>query len=477
MDSNILPYFPRPLSVLTSLLLLTMYLSGCGIVAGQMEGSRVAEQAQKAIEEGKRLSPEGSFCGLGYLDFPNGVIHTVRPNTEAAGLKPGDRIVAVNGTRGLNQEGRNRAIVSNPPGTRVVLTIDRKGSETEIVFVCGDGARSRDAAMRILEAASRKDWTACKEAAQDYVRIDGIRLAAILQAYLSCSEAERLAQRRRPNANDAGLLYEATRKGIEEARYDPGVLASIRGEVLSKVEWLRANRFQSLAEDLRAELDRPVGQDLKPSPSDSLPSRQSKSQGTCFAVTPDGGVLTAYHIVKNANEIWVTFSTGQREKATVEQSAMTVDIALLHINRNVESYLPLASTRSATAGQRVFTIGFPATQVLGLEPKFTDGSISALSGVRGEASFIQITVPVQPGNSGGPLMNDRGEVLGIITSTAAIAPFLASTGSLPQNVNWAVKADYAMPLVASQNVQVAPTREEAIKRGMSAVCLVEASQR
>ena len=453
-----------------------MYLSACGIVAGQMEGSRLAEQAQREIREVKRLLPEGSFCGSGLMAFPSGVIHTVLPYTAAAGLKPGDRIVAVNGTRGLNQEGRTHAIVSNPPGTRVVLTIDRQGSETEIGFVCEDGARYRDAAMRTLEAASRKDWMACKEAAQDYVRIDGIRPAVVLQAFLSCNEAQRVAQLRPPNFNDAGLVYEANRKGIEEARYDPGVLASIRGEVLSKVEWLRANGFQSFAQDLRVELDRPVGQELKPSPSDSLPSRQSKSQGTCFAVTPDGGVLTAYHIVENANEIWVTFWKGQPEKAAVEQSAKTVDIALLRINRKVESYLPLASTRSVGAGQHVFTIGFPATPVLGFEPKFTDGSISALSGFRGEASFIQITVPVQPGNSGGPLMNDRGEVLGIITSTAPIAPFLAS-GSLPQNVNWAVKADYAMPLVASQYIQIAPTREEAIKRGMSAVCLVEANQR
>jgi S1-C subfamily serine protease len=475
MDSNTFPHFSRPLSVLMSLIFLTLYLSACAIVTGQMEASRVAEQAQREIREGKRLLPEGSFCGSGLLAFPSGVIHTVLPYTAAAGLKPGDRIVAVNGTRGLNQEGRTHAIVSNPPGTRIVVTVDRQGSETEIAFVCEDGARYRDATMRILEAASRKDWMACKEAVQDYERIDGIRPAAILQAFLSCSEAQRLAQLRRPNFNDAGLVYEANRKGIEEARYDLGVLASIRGEMLSKVEWLRANGFQSFAQDLRAELDKPPTRQAEASPLP--PTRQTKSQGTCFAVTPDGGVLTAYHIVKDANEIWVTFATSQREKAAVEQSAMTVDIALLRINRKVESYLPLASTRSATAGQHVFTIGFPATQVLGFEPKFTDGSISALSGVRGEASFMQITVPIQPGNSGGPLMNDRGEVLGIITSTAAIAPFFASTGSLPQNVNWAIKADYAIPLMASQNIQLAPTREEAIKRGMSAVCLMEANQR
>src|SRR4029077_5318980 len=77
MDSNTFPHFPQPLSVLMSLILLNMYLSACGIVAGQMEGNRLAEQAQREIREVKRLLPEGSFCGSGFMAFPSGVIHTV----------------------------------------------------------------------------------------------------------------------------------------------------------------------------------------------------------------------------------------------------------------------------------------------------------------------------------------------------------------------------------------------------------------
>lgn len=54
---------------------------------------------------------------------------------------------------------------------------------------------------------------------------------------------------------------------------------------------------------------------------------------------------------------------------------------------------------------------------------------------------------MQPGNSGGALVNERGEVVGIITSSAAIIPFIKESGTLPQNVNWAVKADYLRPLI------------------------------
>ena len=114
--------------------------------------------------------------------------------------------------------------------------------------------------------------------------------------------------------------------------------------------------------------------------------------------------------------------------------------------------------------------------LLGSEPKYTDGAVSALSGLRGEATLIQTTVPIQPGNSGGPLVTARGDVIGIITSSAAVRPFLASTGTLPQGVNWAVKADYAMPLFDEPpGLSAAESREEATQRALRASCLVETS--
>ena len=98
-------------------------------------------------------------------------------------------------------------------------------------------------------------------------------------------------------------------------------------------------------------------------------------------------------------------------------------------------------------GQRVFTLGYPVPGVLGEEVKYTEGVISSLSGLQGEDSLMRITVPVQPGNSGGPLVNEAGEVVGIITSSAAISAFFRLTGTLPQNVNWAVKGNYILSLL------------------------------
>src|SRR5262245_34808783 len=95
--------------------------------------------------------------------------------------------------------------------------------------------------------------------------------------------------------------------------------------------------------------------------------------------------------------------------------------------------MSFSKPRSVRVG--VFTVGFPATQILGSEAKFTDRSVSALSGLGGEATFLQVTVAVQPGNSGGPLVNNDGQVVGVVTSSAAVRSFLAETGTLPQNTS------------------------------------------
>jgi len=112
-----------------------------------------------------------------------------------------------------------------------------------------------------------------------------------------------------------------------------------------------------------------------------------------------------------------------------------------------------------------------------LGPKFTDGAVSAEYGPGGETSLLQVTIPVQPGNSGGPVVTLDGSVVGIVSSSAAIIPFLKATGTLPQNVNWAIKAEYAKPLFDQpQSRQVSKSRSEAIDHTTQAVCLVEATK-
>ena len=96
--------------------------------------------------------------------------------------------------------------------------------------------------------------------------------------------------------------------------------------------------------------------------------------------------------------------------------------------------------------------------------------------IHGDSRVIQMTVPVQPGNSGGPLVTEDGAVIGIITSSAAAVPFFRSTGAPPQGINWAVKSDEALALLNRARIASAPLeRADAIKRARRSVCAVSAT--
>ena len=186
------------------------------------------------------------------------------------------------------------------------------------------------------------------------------------------------------------------------------------------------------------------------SPEQSRPSPERTAvTGTGFFIGEEGIVVTALHVVDGAQEIKVRTADGQWFPAQILKRSHSTDIAILGLECKSCPFLRLADMAAVRQGQRVFTLGYPVAGVLGDEVKYTDGVISSLSGTQGDGSLLQVTVPIQPGNSGGPLLNEKGEVIGVVTSSAAVATFLRVTGTLPQNVNWAVKGSYVSALWAS----------------------------
>jgi S1-C subfamily serine protease len=208
------------------------------------------------------------------------------------------------------------------------------------------------------------------------------------------------------------------------------------------------------------------------------PERPSMSVGTAFFVGPEGDALTAYHVVDGADRLACRTIDGTTHEAQVVRMNQANDLALLRVNFRPTRYLGLAPRGSLRAGQRVFTVGYGAPSYLGInEPRFTEGVVSALSGLAANDAEVQITVPIQPGNSGGPLVNEAGQLVGIITSSAAEDAFQQEVGATPQSINWAVKADYAAPLLPSlpRHPPARPmTRAQAIALTHDAVCFVMA---
>lgn len=172
-----------------------------------------------------------------------------------------------------------------------------------------------------------------------------------------------------------------------------------------------------------------------------------QGQGSGFILDKQGHILTNNHVIDNAQRVEVTLSDKHKYKATVVGVDKGHDLALLLIN-NVPNLQPatLAESQSLTVGQRVYAIGNP----FGLSGTMTRGIISAIRSIRGEAGnpiedAIQTDAAVNPGNSGGPLLNSRGEVIGITTMIASGgANQSAGIGfAIPINTAKAVIADFA----------------------------------
>lgn len=212
-------------------------------------------------------------------------------------------------------------------------------------------------------------------------------------------------------------------------------------------------------------------------PRKVVPVEPVQASGTCFAVSPDGLILTSYHVVEDKQSVQVYFEGLAPIVAVVEKVSAANDLALLRIDHRMKSFLALAPPGSTSPGDSVFTMGYPVEPLLGKEPKFSEGAVSALSGPESDASVIQISVPINPGNSGGPLVNHKGEVVGIIAATAKVKEFYAATGTLPQGINWAVNADFARGLFnPSERPPSIDDKKEAIKRTREALCRVKATR-
>jgi S1-C subfamily serine protease len=132
--------------------------------------------------------------------------------------------------------------------------------------------------------------------------------------------------------------------------------------------------------------------------------------------------------------------SGKRLKARIVKRDPSSDLAVLKVDGQFSS-LPVASSRGVGLGADVFTVGFPQVLLQGFSQKLTKGSISGLSGIQDDPRNFQISVPIQTGNSGGPLVNEvTGNVVGVVVATLK---------AKSQNVNYAVKGTYVNALLES----------------------------
>jgi len=174
-----------------------------------------------------------------------------------------------------------------------------------------------------------------------------------------------------------------------------------------------------------------------------------RGNGSGFFISKSGYIVTNNHVIDGASEIEVEFKYKNEIEgfnAKIIKVDKTNDLAIIKIDdsefSNISTIPYNFKTRSVDIGTEIFALGYPmALSLMGKDIKFTDGKISSKTGFDGDITTYQIQVPIQPGNSGGPLFDFKGNLIGITSST------INRKLDLTENVNYAIKTSYLLNLI------------------------------
>jgi S1-C subfamily serine protease len=218
----------------------------------------------------------------------------------------------------------------------------------------------------------------------------------------------------------------------------------------------------------------------KPNPKPSFkPKRGPKrGSGSGFFISNDGKIITNAHVVSGAHSIVVRTVDGKKFPAKVLLTDEKNDIAILQPieDRLVLKWLPLADSGTVKLGSKLWIIGFPLSDILGKNPRITQGIVSANVGLKDDPTRFQVSAAIQPGNSGGPVINEKNQVIGIATSKLSDRYAIGKTGQIPQNVNFAVKINYSKLLFKgsiSKSIAARAPQVDSLQDAIGSTVLIE----
>jgi len=177
-------------------------------------------------------------------------------------------------------------------------------------------------------------------------------------------------------------------------------------------------------------------------------SRYIDVSGTGFAVTKSGYIVTNAHVVEDARRIRVNINNSKHTASLVSIDKLN-DLALIKVSKEIVP-LKLEVNSKIDLGHDIIVAGFPNIGLQGTSVKITKGVISSLKGIQDDVRWYQIDASIQPGNSGGPLMNSNYSVVGVVNAKLDDMIALKASGSLPQNINYSIKLDYLLPLLKAE---------------------------
>ena len=219
-----------------------------------------------------------------------------------------------------------------------------------------------------------------------------------------------------------------------------------------------------------------TGMDEMPHARTGRPGRPFSS-GSGIYIDEAGHVLTDSHVIANCPDLRVTREmSGETVGATLLANDVKLDLAVLRTGPRVADHARFRDSQTLRPGEMLVATGFPLNGLVSPEMAVTTGSLTAMSGLQGNRQVFQFSAPVQPGNSGGPVLDSSARVAGITTSVFNGLAFATLTGqSLPQNVNFATKADVARDYLAGVNVAL--SLQAGAGAGLDAASVADAARR
>ena len=188
----------------------------------------------------------------------------------------------------------------------------------------------------------------------------------------------------------------------------------------------------------------------------------SASSGSGFAVSSDGYVITNHHVIEGCQKV-VVHTKGRELPVTVVTYDPQNDLALLKGDFRPSTVFPLSNNRSELL-QDVYVAGFPFGNKVSTSVKVTKGIISSLTGIGNNFSNIQIDAALQSGNSGGPILDEFGNVVGVAVAKLDAKYMFDNFGSIPENTNFGIKSNVVRSIMDSNGVDSPSANKSSISK-------------